>query len=223
MLQFKYFSILFVEDDLEIQKNMSKILSLLCNKVYIASNGVEALEIFNKNLIHIIITDYEMPFLDGYEFILKIREISATIPIVILSNYTDKEKLLKCIPLKLTSYLEKPILYERLLEILQLCKEQIKDFPSLYFKINEKLEYDFNTKTLFQNNGNTKLSALEVEIFEYFINKKNQLVYKNELVNLICKNGYYGDIKNVIYRLRKKIGKDVIDNYKNLGYILKSL
>ncbi|MCG3657840.1 response regulator transcription factor [Aliarcobacter butzleri] len=222
MFEFKNFSILFVEDDLEIQKNMSKILSLLCNKVYVASNGLEAYEIFTNNVIHIIITDYEMPFINGYDLVLKIREISQNIPIIILSNYTDKEKLLKCIPLNLTSYLEKPIIYEKLLETLQLCKNQIENNATLYLTINDSLKYDFNTKSLIQNGNYIKLTTLEIQIFEYLLNKKNQLVYNDELLSVIFENDYYGNIKNIIYRLRKKVSKDVIVNYKNLGYMLNT-
>ncbi|MDN5067657.1 response regulator transcription factor [Aliarcobacter butzleri] len=222
MFEFKNFSILFVEDDLEIQKNMSKILSLLCNKVYVASNGLEAYEIFTNNVIHIIITDYEMPFINGYDLVLKIREISQNIPIIILSNYTDKEKLLKCIPLNLTSYLEKPIIYEKLLETLQLCKNQIENNATLYLTINDSLKYDFNTKSLIQNGNYIKLTTLEIQIFEYLLNKKNQLVYNEELLSVIFENDYYGNIKNIIYRLRKKVSKDVIVNYKNLGYMLNT-
>jgi len=222
LFEFKNFSILFVEDDLEIQKNMSKILSLLCNKVYVASNGLEAYEIFTNNVIHIIITDYEMPFINGYDLVLKIREISQNIPIIILSNYTDKEKLLKCIPLNLTSYLEKPIIYEKLLETLQLCKNQIENNATLYLTINDTLKYDFNTKSLIQNGNYIKLTTLEIQIFEYLLNKKNQLVYNDELLSVIFENDYYGNIKNIIYRLRKKVSKDVIVNYKNLGYMLNT-
>ncbi|ABV67297.1 response regulator transcription factor [Aliarcobacter butzleri] len=222
MFEFKNFSILFVEDDLEIQKNMSKILSLLCNKVYVASNGLEAYEIFTNNVIHIIITDYEMPFINGYDLVLKIREISQNIPIIILSNYTDKEKLLKCIPLNLTSYLEKPIIYEKLLETLQLCKNQIENNATLYLRINDSLKYDFNTKSLIQDGNYIKLTTLEIQIFEYLLNKKNQLVYNDELLSVIFENDYYGNIKNIIYRLRKKVSKDVIVNYKNLGYMLNT-
>ncbi|MDN5041795.1 response regulator transcription factor [Aliarcobacter butzleri] len=222
MFEFKNFSILFVEDDLEIQKNMSKILSLLCNKVYVASNGLEAYEIFTNNVIHIIITDYEMPFINGYDLVLKIREISQNIPIIILSNYTDKEKLLKCIPLNLTSYLEKPIIYEKLLETLQLCKNQIENNATLYLRINDSLKYDFNTKSLIQDGNYIKLTTLEIQIFEYLLNKKNQLVYNDELLSVIFENDYYGNIKNIIYRLRKKVSKDVIINYKNLGYMLNT-
>ncbi len=222
MFEFKNFSILFVEDDLEIQKNMSKILSLLCNKVYVASNGLEAYEIFTNNVIHIIITDYEMQFINGYDLVLKIREISQNIPIIILSNYTDKEKLLKCIPLNLTSYLEKPIIYEKLLETLQLCKNQIENNATLYLRINDSLKYDFNTKSLIQDGNYIKLTTLEIQIFEYLLNKKNQLVYNDELLSVIFENDYYGNIKNIIYRLRKKVSKDVIVNYKNLGYMLNT-
>ncbi|MEV9498440.1 response regulator transcription factor [Aliarcobacter butzleri] len=222
MFEFKNFSILFVEDDLEIQKNMSKILSLLCNRVYVASNGLEAYEIFTNNVIHIIITDYEMPFINGYDLVLKIREISQNIPIIILSNYTDKEKLLKCIPLNLTSYLEKPIIYEKLLETLQLCKNQIENNATLYLRINDSLKYDFNTKSLIQDGNYIKLTTLEIQIFEYLLNKKNQLVYNDELLSVIFENDYYGNIKNIIYRLRKKVSKDVIVNYKNLGYMLNT-
>lgn len=222
MFEFKNFSILFVEDDLEIQKNMSKILSLLCNRVYVASNGLEAYEIFTNNVIHIIITDYEMPFINGYDLVLKIREISQNIPIIILSNYTDKEKLLKCIPLNLTSYLEKPIIYEKLLETLQLCKNQIENNATLYLTINDSLKYDFNTKSLIQDGNYIKLTTLEIQIFEYLLNKKNQLVYNDELLSVIFENDYYGNIKNIIYRLRKKVSKDVIVNYKNLGYMLNT-
>ncbi|MDH1975786.1 response regulator transcription factor [Aliarcobacter butzleri] len=222
MFEFKNFSILFVEDDLEIQKNMSKILSLLCNRVYVASNGLEAYEIFTNNVIHIIITDYEMPFINGYDLVLKIREISQNIPIIILSNYTDKEKLLKCIPLNLTSYLEKPIIYEKLLETLQLCKNQIENNATLYLTINDSLKYDFNTKSLIQDGNYIKLTTLEIQIFEHLLNKKNQLVYNDELLSVIFENDYYGNIKNIIYRLRKKVSKDVIVNYKNLGYMLNT-
>ncbi|WP_265937082.1 helix-turn-helix domain-containing protein [Aliarcobacter butzleri] len=59
-------------------------------------------------------------------------------------------------------------------------------------------------------------------MFEYLLNKKNQLVYNDELLSVIFENDYYGNIKNIIYRLRKKVSKDVIVNYKNLGYMLNT-
>ncbi|QKF77769.1 response regulator transcription factor [Arcobacter defluvii] len=224
MTNFKNLSILYVEDDFEVQANISKILSLLFQKVYTASNGAEALEIFKENEIHMILTDYEMPNLNGYELIVKIRELSETIPIVILSNHTEKEKLLKCIPLKLMQYLEKPIIYEKLFQVLYECKKEVEKYTNIKHIINETTSYDPNVKLLFVNDKKIELTALEIEVFEYLFNKKNQLVMKEELIAFIWKEQNHGEdaLKNLIYRLRKKIGKELIENHKNLGYSLKS-
>ncbi|MEM5558350.1 response regulator [Aliarcobacter cryaerophilus] len=220
MIELKNFNILFVEDDLEIQINMNKILNIIFNKVFIANDGLEALKIFDENIIHLILTDYEMPNIDGYEFSKQIRKNSPKIPIVILSNYTDKDKLLNCIPLNLTAYLEKPILYEKLIDVLKLCKEQIEEFSVFKYKIDEDIIYDFKTKKL---NG-LSLTSLEVIVFEYLLDKKNQIISKEKLLLLLNKEDFYDDIslKNIIYRLKKKLmSKDLIINQKNLGYMLK--
>lgn len=225
MTNFKNFCILYVEDDIEVQINISKILSLLFQKVYVASNGAEALEIFKRHEINIILTDYEMPILNGYELIVNIRKISETIPVIILSNHTEKEKLLKCIPLKLTQYLEKPVIYEKLFLTLNECKKEIEKYSSIKYSINKTIIYDPKGKFLFINNNKIELTALEIEVFEYMYNNKNQLILKDKLIDIIYKDQNYSEnaLKNLIYRLRKKLGKGIIENHKNLGYLLKSL
>lgn len=224
LIELKNFNILFVEDDLEIQTNMNKILNMIFNKVFIANDGFEALEIFEENIIHLILTDYEMPNLDGYEFSKKIREFNKNIPIVILSNYTDKDKLLKCIPLNLTSYLEKPIIYEKLLETLNICVNQIEKSAIFEYKIDDKTVYNFKTKEIISEDEIVKLTTLEIGIFEYMLDKKNQLVSKEKLLTILNKEDYYDDIslKNIIYRLKKKFSDNsLIVNQKNFGYMLR--
>lgn len=220
----KYYSnlsILYAEDDLIIQDNISKILNILFKKVHIANDGEEAFKIYNQHKPDIILTDFLMPKMDGYELTKKIRNICNKTPIVILSNYTDKEKLLKCIPLNLTEYLEKPVQYELLLNTLEKCKIQL--IKNNFFKISNKLIYNFETKKLFINNEDIALTQMEIEIFEYFIENKNKLIQKDKLGFLIYKDDFTNEnaLKNIIYRLRKKIGKEFIINDRNLGYTLK--
>ncbi|RBQ29816.1 response regulator transcription factor [Aliarcobacter vitoriensis] len=224
MIELKNFNILFVEDDLEIQTNMNRILNIIFNKVFIANNGIEALEVFGENIVHLIITDYEMPNMDGYEFSKNIREFNKSIPIVILSNYTDKDKLLKCIPLNLTSYLEKPIIYENLIKVLMICEKQINESSIFVYQLDNQTIYNFRTKELIQNKTSTKLTSLEIIVFEYLLDKKNQIVSKEELLHILNKDNYYDDIslKNIIYRLKKKFkNNSLILNQKNFGYMLK--
>ncbi len=224
LIELKNFNILFVEDDLEIQTNMNRILNIIFNKVFIANNGIEALEVFGENIVHLIITDYEMPNMDGYEFSKNIREFNKSIPIVILSNYTDKDKLLKCIPLNLTSYLEKPIIYENLIKVLMICEKQINESSIFVYQLDNQTIYNFRTKELIQNKTSTKLTSLEIIVFEYLLDKKNQIVSKEELLHILNKDNYYDDIslKNIIYRLKKKFkNNSLILNQKNFGYMLK--
>lgn len=214
-------SILYAEDDLIIQDNISKILNILFKEVHIANDGEEAFKIYTQHKPDIILSDFLMPKMDGYELTKKIRNICNKTPIVILSNYTDKEKLLKCIPLNLTQYLEKPVQYELLLNTLEKCRTQL--IENKIFKISNKLTYNFETKKLFINQEEIALTQMEIEIFEYLIENKNKLISKDKLGLLIYKDDFTNEnaLKNIIYRLRKKIGKEFIINDRNLGYTLK--
>jgi len=224
LIDFKNLSILYAEDDEKVKANISKILSLIFQEVHVASNGEEAFELFKNNNIHIIITDYEMPILDGYEFIKKVRDISQSIPVVILSSHTQKEKLMKCIPLKLVEYLEKPIIYEKLLETLKICLKEISTNHSSKISLTETIFYDYGLKHLFVDEKKVKLTTLEIKTLEYLLSKKNSLVSNEELAYCLYKDEEYSEnaIKNIIYKLRKKLKKELIQNHKDFGYLLKS-
>ena len=64
----KQMSILLVEDDEELRENLSQTLSLFFNKVILATNGIEAIDMIKSNKIDMIITDYVMPVMDGHQF-----------------------------------------------------------------------------------------------------------------------------------------------------------
>ncbi|NEW61304.1 response regulator, partial [Sulfurovum sp. bin170] len=64
---------------------------------------------FSSQKPDIIITDIQMPKMDGLEFITKVRESNSNIPIIVLSAHSEKEKLFKSIKLGVVDYLTKPI------------------------------------------------------------------------------------------------------------------
>ena len=113
----KSLTILYAEDDLIIQESITRILKMFFKEVFIANNGNEALEIYQNNKPDILMLDYVMPYLDGYQTAKIIREVNKKIPIIIVSAYTDKDKLLNAIELNLIKYLEKPILHETLINV----------------------------------------------------------------------------------------------------------
>lgn len=97
----KDISVLYVEDENDVREFTSKLLSSLLKKVYTAQNGLEGLEIFeeNKENIDLIISDINMPKMNGLEMCENIRKINNEIPLVITSAHNDTSFLKKLLML----------------------------------------------------------------------------------------------------------------------------
>ena len=102
------FTLLYVEDDPEILENVSFLLSRFVKKVYSASNGEEALELYRQHHPDILVTDISLPKLDGLSMAKKIRENNKNLPIVILTAYNEENLQEKINEINVSSYLQKP-------------------------------------------------------------------------------------------------------------------
>ncbi|MFX4243371.1 helix-turn-helix domain-containing protein, partial [Aliarcobacter butzleri] len=103
-------------------------------------------------------------------------------------------------------------------------EKQIDESSIFRYKLDNNTIYNFRSKELIQDITNIKLTSLEIIIFEYLLDKKNQIVSKEELLHILNKDDYYDDVslKNIIYRLKKKFNSNsLIINQKNIGYMLK--
>jgi YesN/AraC family two-component response regulator len=102
--------ILYVEDDETLLKPMQSSLSKLFDKTFIAVNGKEALKIFEKEHIDIVITDINMPMMNGLELIQALNNSSKKTPaIVVLSAYDDSNLLKDLINIGVTQFIQKPV------------------------------------------------------------------------------------------------------------------
>lgn len=222
----KNMTLLLVEDDDELRNSIKELLSIFFKNIFVASNGLEALEIYSKNSINLIITDYVMPIMNGCDFCKEIRQKNKKIPLVIMSNYSDKEKLLKSISLELTDYLIKPLEYKQLLGTLLKMIEKLERENLLSFKINEDREYNFFTKEIYdiKEQKNIKLAKSEIIILELLINNINKTVSIEEIEFNLSPNESKSEqaIKNIMHRLRIKLAKNTIHNIQGIGYIFKS-
>jgi two-component system, OmpR family, response regulator VanR len=219
----KNFTLLLVDDDDELLNKLNIILSIFFKKVITASNGEDALCIFEKQNIDMIISDYTMPNMDGHELFKAVRKINKNIPLVIISNYSDSEKLLKSIPLSLANYLIKPVDYTTLTTTLLEMIEKLEDNVISTYIISDELVYDKTKRELIENNIVVPLSKSEIVTLELLLQNKNKILPTHEIeLNLDpIENKSNQAIKSLIYRLRKKIGKDKILNIPGFGYILK--
>lgn len=135
-IQFKNLSnmkVLYVEDDKETREELQFMLTHYVAELYTAKNGREGLELFIEHHPDIVVTDIQMPEVNGLSMAADIRSITPNQPIVILSAYNDVEYLFRALELDIQHYITKPISVDRLLT--KLCN--ITDQLNLARKIAE--------------------------------------------------------------------------------------
>jgi hypothetical protein len=108
--------ILLVEDNLALRETTRDILELVNYVVIEASNGQEALDILKNHgfAIDLILSDLDMPVMDGLEMSRQIRQQQLTIPIVIISGYLSDQYLQEMHQLSISNYLRKPVSLDKL-------------------------------------------------------------------------------------------------------------
>ena len=106
--------VLVVDDSVTVRKFVSTALRLSGCRVVTACDGMEALEKLPNENIDVIITDLNMPDMDGYEFIKNLRSSPAyqSIPVIVLSSLTGQAEKDRALLLGVCTYLEKPFTIE---------------------------------------------------------------------------------------------------------------
>lgn len=116
--------ILIVDDSKEIRDILSKMLSLMGFEAAVASNGNEALNLFLTNSFDLVLTDLEMPDLDGWTLALHIKDKSPNTPVVLITG-SEKEAVMErlegsCID----SILFKPFMLEDIQKTVQIMLDE---------------------------------------------------------------------------------------------------
>lgn len=111
--------LLFVEDEEDLLQIISDALKKLQANYLTATNGLEALEIIKDNPdIDAVITDINMPYMNGLEMIKNMKENGLDIPIVIMSAHTETEYVAKANEYGVKEYLLKPFDFIKFIELI---------------------------------------------------------------------------------------------------------
>ena len=107
-------NILLVDDSKtqrRIQKNILIEHNIAEDVIFEAGNGIEALEVLDKTDIQLIVLDWNMPELNGLDFVKKIRAQAkwAEVPVMMVTSEAEKRYLLAAIEAGVTNYVAKPI------------------------------------------------------------------------------------------------------------------
>lgn len=215
----KELSVLLVEDEAKIRDLLASVMEKVFKKVITAQNGEEGLKKFKKFNPNIVITDILMPIRDGLEMSRDIRAISPETPIVVLSAFNDKDKLMQAIEIGINKYLLKPIDMDELIYAIETLAKAKIDSSNL-IEIGKNYTFSPTKKVLIKNGVEIPLTKKELAFISLLINRLGTLVLHSD----IKKNVWIGEsvsdaaIRTFIKRVRDKVGADFIKNIPGLGY-----
>ena len=124
---FAPFSILVVEDDSIVCLAVSRILTkeFPDSTVYIAENGSAGIELFKKHTPEIVITDINMPNMDGIEMASEIKSIRTDTKFIVVTGYFDKNYLERFGEIGFVDYIVKPVDFNKLFAAIEKCRAEI--------------------------------------------------------------------------------------------------
>ena len=138
--------ILYVEDDPSSRKQLTEVFSLLFHSVTTAIDGQDAFTKYKNNTYDIVITDINMPFINGIELIKKIKQQNKDQHIIIISAHNDSYYLLQAIELGIDSFIIKPLQIQQLKMVLKKVSNTIY-MQKIAKHYQEELEKQIAEKT----------------------------------------------------------------------------
>jgi two-component system, OmpR family, response regulator VanR len=224
-MNFSKQNILIIEDNLDTLELMIEIFESEFASVYSATNGYEALEIFKKNKINVILCDINIPQLNGLDTINKIREINYSIPIIIISAYSDSDNLLKASNSNIQGYFTKPLTLDKVEKIMdKIFHHQNHEITTKNIQLNSSTILDLQNSRVIVNNKIIKFTNKELEFIKLLIQKKDSIVTYKTIEQVV----WYDDskvmtstgLRTLVKNIRKKLSCDIIENIPKVGYRL---
>ena len=208
--------ILVVEDEDVIRDFEVINLKRAGYEVVDVPTGEEAIQVFERNPTHfdVAVLDVMMPGMDGFEVCRRIREKNSSIGIIMLTAKSQEMDKVNGLMIGADDYVTKPFSPSELVARVDALHRRVtvaaekaqapapSELKSGPFVLNMK------SRTVSKNGRALELTQVEYQILEYFFNNPNTALGRQDILNKVWGEGYFGDIKIVdvnIRRLRMKL------------------
>lgn len=220
------YTVLYAEDEQNVRENMAELLRTYFKEIYLASDGKEAYELYVSKKPDVLLLDINMPHIDGLSLADKVRQKDKNVRILMLSAYTDKDKLLSATELNLTKYLVKPVKPSELKDALAKVGRELLEYSWHSIKVGEEHIWSVLDKKLFFDNKEVVLTHKERTLLELLISKRGHCVTHEDIMAIVWIDQYDEEIskdsvKSQVNYLRKKLPDNIIENVYGKGYLLK--
>lgn len=221
------YTILHVDDEKEIVKLLKMYLKSEDMILLDAYDGQEALDIFNRNKIDLLIVDVMMPKVDGFELIRTIRSKS-NIPILVISARVEASDRIFGLEIGADDYLTKPFdPHEAIARVKALLRRfhglgVAKKEPDAYLTVGD-LKLDTHACVASVSGEAIELTAVEFRVLKLMMEQPGRVFTKEQIYEHGWQDSLtgYNNVRVMMSKLREKIGNERIRTIRGLGYRLE--
>lgn len=211
-------NILVVDDEVAIRELISEVLNIAGYEVTASADGLDALNQIRKNKFNAILLDVNLPKVDGFAILEKVRESAPTQPIIMLSARTDKDDVTHGLRLGADDYVRKPFSVEELvLRVENLMKRNKGAAPEVLHCGPISL-FDDEHKVTFEENE-IDLSPTEFNLLLILMQNQGRVLSKEKLLDVVWGLDFETStnvVDTYISYLRKKLHKDGFEGIKTV-------
>lgn len=201
--------ILIAEDEREMQTIIADTMKRGGHACITADDGIDAVTILKNNPVDLVILDIMMPHLDGFTVCKLAREMY-DIPIIFLTAKSAEDDKLKGYEYGADDYVTKPFSPKILLAKVNALLRRLGTMPQDALRIGE-IVLQPSSHTVTVNGGEIDLTHKEFELLRFFMQNKNQVFSREQLLNRIWGYDFEGNTRTVdthIKTLRQKLGQE---------------
>ena len=219
--------VLVVEDDKEIREGVEIYLKSQGYEVFQAADGIEGLEVIEKEEIHLAIVDIMMPRMDGIRMTMKLRE-KYDFPVIMLSARGEEYDKIHGFELGIDDYVVKPFSPKELMMRVKVVIDRNGGRDSASTNGHEifqaeGLVIDFTGRTVTVDGKRAELSPKEYDLLFYLVRNRNIALEREKLITEVWGYDYYGDDRTLdthIKLLRSSLGdyRKFLVTLRGVGY-----
>jgi two-component system OmpR family response regulator len=210
--------ILVVDDENGIRTLLSEVLNIAGFQVTMAADGLDALNQIRKNKFDLVLLDVNLPKVDGFAILEKIRASAPTQPIIMISARTEKDDVTHGLRLGADDYIRKPFSVEELVlrvenRLRRTSNSEVETFICGPIELNE-----LKHQVLFKDQE-IELSPTEFNLLLALIHNQNRVMTKEKLLDLVWGLDFETStnvVDTYISYLRKKLHKDGFEGIKTV-------
>lgn len=219
------YNILIVDDEERIRTVIKTYADNEGYRVFEASDGYEALEIIENEIIDVIVLDIMMPKLDGFTTLSKIKEISNS-PVIMLSARQEEYDKLHGFKLGIDDYVTKPFSVKELMARIKVVIERNSTATNKIYRF-EGLEIDVDSHIVTIDGEVAHLTPKEFELLHYLVINQNKVITREQFLSELWNYDYFGDDRTIdthikMLRANLKHYRKFIVTVRGLGYRFES-